>query len=120
MIADDVRLGPNVVIHQPGLVNLYGCAIGDGTKVGAFCGDPARSEHRPQLQNLRAIRSSVPGVTIEDGVFVGHGVMFVNDRYPSAVNLDGSLQTDANWTLLPDSALRKLHRWGAMPRSLGE
>jgi UDP-2-acetamido-3-amino-2,3-dideoxy-glucuronate N-acetyltransferase len=99
MIADDVRLGPNVVIHQPGLVNLYGCAIGDGTKVGAFV-EIQRGASVGRNCKISSHSFICSGVAIEDGVFVGHGVMFVNDRYPSALNLDGSLQTEADWTML--------------------
>ncbi len=98
MIREDVRLGRHVVIHQPGLVNLYGCAIGDGTKVGAFveiqCG--AIVGRNCKISSHSFLCS---GVTIEDGVFIGHGVMFVNDRYPSAVTADGSLQTEADWVI---------------------
>ena len=99
MIADDVRLGPNVVIHQPGLVNLYGCAIGDGTKVGAFV-EIQRGASIGRSCKISSHSFICSGVTIEDGVFVGHSVMFVNDRYPAAVNLDGSLQTEVDWTML--------------------
>ena len=99
MIADDVRLGSNVVIHQPGLVNFYGCAIGDGTKVGAFV-EIQRGASIGRNCKISSHSFICSGVTLEDGVFVGHGVMFVNDRYPSAVNLDGSLQTEADWTML--------------------
>jgi UDP-2-acetamido-3-amino-2,3-dideoxy-glucuronate N-acetyltransferase len=99
MIADDVRLGTNVVIHQPGLVNLYGCAIGEGTKVGTFV-EIQRGASIGRNCKISSHSFICSGVTIDDGVFVGHGVMFVNDRYPSAVNLDGSLQTEADWTML--------------------
>ena len=96
MIAENVQLGPDVVIHHPDLVNLYGCSIGDDTKVGAFV----------EVQKGAAIGSRCKisshtficeGVTIEDGVFIGHGVMFTNDIYPRAANPDGSLQTEADW-----------------------
>jgi len=99
MIARDVVLGNNVVIHQPDLVNLYGCSIGDGSKVGAFV----------EIQKGAAIGANCKvsshsficsGVTIEDGVFVGHGVMFINDIYPQAVNTDGTLQTEADWSVV--------------------
>jgi len=98
MIAEDVRLGRNVVIHQPGLVNLYGCAIGDGTKVGAFV-EIQRGVIVGRNCKVSSHSFLCSGVTIEDGVFVGHGVMFVNDRYPSAVTADGSLQTEADWAV---------------------
>jgi len=100
MIAPDVKLGSNVRIFQPDLVNLYGCSIGDETKIGAFV----------EIQRGAAIGAHCKvsshtficaGVTIEDGVFVGHGVMFINDIYPKAVNSDGSLQTEADWEEVP-------------------
>lgn len=96
MIASDVELGADVVIYQPDLVNLYGCRIGDSTRIGAFV------EIQKQVvvgSNCKISSHSFicSGVTIEDGVFVGHGVVFVNDRYPRAANADGSLQTEADW-----------------------
>jgi len=96
MIAKDVILGEAVVISQPDLVNLYGCVIGSGTKIGAFV----------EIQKGASIGSNVKisshtficeGVEIEDGVFVGHGVMFINDLYPSAVTVSGTLQTETDW-----------------------
>lgn len=98
MIAKSVVLGKDVVIHQPEMVNLYGCTIGDGTKIGPFV----------EIQKDATIGSNCKisshafvcsGVTIEDGVFVGHGVMFINDLHPRAVNEDGSMQTEADWTV---------------------
>jgi UDP-2-acetamido-3-amino-2,3-dideoxy-glucuronate N-acetyltransferase len=99
MIAPDVALGNGVVIHQPDLVNLYGCSIGDGSKVGAFVEiqKGATVGHNCKISSHTFICT---GVTIEDGVFVGHGVMFINDSYPSAVNPDGSLQSEADWRLV--------------------
>jgi len=99
VIADDVVLGTGVTIFQPQLVNLYGCRIGDRTKIGAFV----------EIQKGAVIGSDCKisshsfictGVTIEDGVFVGHGVMFINGVYPEAVREDGSLQTEGDWTLV--------------------
>ena len=99
MIAPDVRLGKDVRIFQPDLVNLYGCIIGDGTKIGAFveiqCGAVVGSNCKISSHTFVC-----EGVTIEDGVFVGHGVMFINDIYPRAVNADGSLQTTENWKVV--------------------
>ncbi|MFP5264534.1 MAG: acyltransferase [Blastocatellia bacterium] len=98
-IAADVRLADGVRIFQPDLVNLYGCAIGGGTKVGAFV----------EIQKNVAVgaRCKVSshtficeGVTIEDEVFVGHGVMFTNDLYPRATNPDGTLQSEADWRVV--------------------
>jgi acetyltransferase-like isoleucine patch superfamily enzyme len=95
-ISDDVRVGPNVRIYQPSLVNLYGCTIGDHTRIGAFV-----EIQKNAVVGCRCKISShafiCEGVTIDDEVFVGHGVMFINDRYPSATNADGSLQTEADW-----------------------
>ncbi len=99
MISQDVVLGEGVVIRQPDLVNLYGCRIGERTRIGAFV----------EVQKDAAIGSDCKisshsficsGVAIADGVFVGHGVMFINDVYPSAVNDDGSLQTESNWSVI--------------------
>ena len=99
MIAADVQLGPDVSIPQPTLVNLYGCQIGEGTRIGAFV-----EVQRGAVIGRRCKVSShtfvCAGVRIADGVFIGHGVMFTNDLYPRAVNADGSLQTDADWTLV--------------------
>lgn len=95
-IAADVHMGREVKIFQPDLVNLYGCTIGDETKIGAFV----------EIQKNAAVGARCKisshtficeGVTIEDEVFVGHGVMFTNDRYPRATNSDGSLQTERDW-----------------------
>jgi UDP-2-acetamido-3-amino-2,3-dideoxy-glucuronate N-acetyltransferase len=98
MIAPTVKLGPGVVIHHPDLVNLYGCVIGAGTKIGTF----VEIQDRVVIGSNCKISSHTficSGVTIEDGVFIGHGVMFTNDLYPSAVNADGSLQTAADWSV---------------------
>ena|SRR5579871_731425 len=98
MIAEDVCLGQNVIIPQPQLVNLYGCAIGDGTKVGAFV-EIQRGVSVGRHCKISSHSFICSGVTIEDGVFVGHGVMFINDLYPQAVNQDGSLQTERDWSI---------------------
>src|SRR5512147_799684 len=94
-IAPDVVLGTGVRIFQPELVNLYGCSIGDDTKIGAFV--------EIQKNAIIGARCKISthtficeGVRIEDEVFVGHGVMFINDRYPRAT-VGGALQTDADW-----------------------
>lgn len=100
MIAPDVRLGPDVKIHQPDLVNLYGCEIGAGTAIGPFV-----EIQRGATVGTRCKISShsfiCTGVSIGDGVFVGHGVMFINDRDPAAVNADGSVKTETDWRLEP-------------------
>ena len=93
-IAPDVRLGRNVRIY--GFVNLYGCEIGDETKVGTFVEiqKGAKVGDRCKIGSHTFI---CEGVTIESGVFVGHGVTFINDRYPRATNATGQLQTEADW-----------------------
>jgi acetyltransferase-like isoleucine patch superfamily enzyme len=95
MIAADVRLGKDVVIHHPDLVNLYGCSIGDETKVGAFVEIQKNATVGARCK-ISSHTFICEGVTIEDGVFVGHGVMFINDRYPRAA-AQGQLQTEADW-----------------------
>ena len=99
MIAADVELGPNVSIPQPTLVNLYGCRVGEGTRIGAFV-EVQRGAVIGRHCKVSSHTFVCAGVAIADGVFIGHGVMFTNDRYPRAVNPDGTLQTDADWTLV--------------------
>src|SRR6478752_2175968 len=95
-----LRISPDVVLGRDvklaGFCNLYGCEIGDGTKVGTFVEiqKGARIGARCKISSHSFI---CEGVTIEDGVFIGHGVIFVNDRYPKAVNPDGTLQTKNDW-----------------------
>lgn len=93
-IAPDVRLGKNVKLSQ--FINLYGCEIGDDTKVGAFVEvqKNARIGSRCKISSHTFV---CEGVTIEDCVFIGHSVTFVNDMYPRAANPDGALQTEADW-----------------------
>lgn len=99
MIANDVQLGAGVIIPQPDLVNLYGCAVGAGTKIGAFV-EVQRGAHIGANCKISSHTFICEGVTIEDGVFVGHGVMFVNDLYPRAVTTEGDLQTQNDWHLV--------------------
>jgi acetyltransferase-like isoleucine patch superfamily enzyme len=99
MIGKDVILGDSVVIHQPDLVNLYGCTVKEGTRIGAFV-EIQRGAVVGRNCKISSHAFICTGVTIEDGVFVGHGVMFINDLYPRAVNADGSLQTEADWKLI--------------------
>lgn len=98
-IAKDVQLANGVIVFHPDLVNLYGCCIGKETKIGAFV-----EIQKNVLVGARCKVSShtfiCEGVTIEDEVFVGHGVMFNNDRYPRAT-ADGHLQTEADWQVIP-------------------
>ena len=97
-IAPDVRLGKGV--HLFGFVNLYGCEIGDDVKIGTFVEiqKGAKIGHRCKISSHTFI---CEGVTLEDEVFVGHGVTFINDRYPRATNRRGSLQTEADWKCIP-------------------
>ena len=98
-ITDTVKLGQGVMIFQPELVNLYGCTIGAETKIGAFV-----EIQKNAFIGCRCKISShtfiCEGVTIEDEVFVGHGVLFINDRYPRATS-EGALQTEADWEVIP-------------------
>lgn len=95
-IASDVILGPGVRIFQPGLVNLYGCSIGAETKVGAFV-EIQKNVTVGARCKISSHSFICEGVSIEDECFIGHGVMFTNDVYPSAVNSDGTPQTDSDW-----------------------
>lgn len=97
-IADDVKLGKNVKIYN--FVNAYGCEIGDDTQIGAFVEiqKNARIGRRCKISSHAFI---CEGVTIEDEVFISHGVMFINDPDPGAVNPDGTLQMDNDWTCVP-------------------
>lgn len=97
-IADDVKLGTDVRLAR--FINLYGCEIGDGTKIGAFVEiqKNARVGKRCKISSHTFI---CEGVVIEDNVFIGHGVMFTNDIYPRATAADGNLQTKNDWKLQP-------------------
>ena len=99
MISDDVVLDPSAKIYHPLLVNLYGCTIGAGTKIGAFV-EIQRGASIGRNCKISSHSFICDGVEIEDGVFVGHGVMFTNDLYPRAVNEDGSLQSAGDWELV--------------------
>lgn len=98
-VAADVKLGPDVKIFQPDLVNLYGCTIGPETKIGAFVEIQKNATVGARCK-ISSHSFICEGVTIDEEVFVGHGVMFTNDRYPRAVNDDGSLQTETDWKVL--------------------
>jgi acetyltransferase-like isoleucine patch superfamily enzyme len=97
-IAPDVQLGRDVKIYA--FVNLYGCTIGDESRIGTFVEiqKGATIGRRCKISSHTFI---CEGVTIEDEVFVGHGVVFINDRYPRAVSADGSPQTEADWSVTP-------------------
>ena len=98
MIAADVRLGQDVSVPRPELVNLYGCVIGDKTRIGPFVEIQSGVEVGSRCK-ISSHSFLCEGVTVEDGVFIGHGVMFVNDADPAAVNEDGSVKGDDDWTL---------------------
>jgi UDP-2-acetamido-3-amino-2,3-dideoxy-glucuronate N-acetyltransferase len=98
-IAPTVKLGKDVRIFQPDLVNLYGCTIGDETKVGAFV-EIQKNAFIGARCKVSSHTFICEGVTIEDEVFVGHGVMFINDIYPRAT-AGGALQTEADWAVVP-------------------
>jgi len=95
-IAPDVRLADGVKIFHPELVNLYGCTINSQTKIGAFVEIQKNATVGARCK-ISSHSFICEGVTIEDEVFIGHGVMFTNDPFPRATNDDGSLQTDADW-----------------------
>lgn len=97
-IADDVRLGRNVMLSR--YINLYGCVIGDNTKIGAF----VEIQKNAQIGSNCKISSHTficEGVVMEDNIFIGHNVTFINDSYPRATNPGGSLQTEADWHVEP-------------------
>jgi acetyltransferase-like isoleucine patch superfamily enzyme len=93
-IADDVKLGANVRLSK--FINLYGCEIGDETKIGAFV-EIQKNASIGRRCKISSHTFICEGVTIEDNVFIGHGVMFTNDSYPRSTNTDGGLQTEADW-----------------------
>jgi UDP-2-acetamido-3-amino-2,3-dideoxy-glucuronate N-acetyltransferase len=96
MIADDVELGDGVEIRHPYLVNLYGCSIGGGTRIGAFV-EVQRGVVIGTNCKISTHSFICTGVTIDDEVFIGHGVMFVNDLLPRATNERGELQSEEDW-----------------------
>lgn len=99
MPVTNVELGDGVTIAHRDLVNLYGCTIGDGTKIGPFVEIQKNSWIGARCK-VSSHTFICEGVTLEDEVFVGHGVMFTNDPYPRATAADGTLQTEAHWTAL--------------------
>lgn len=96
-IADDVRLGRDVVLQD--FINLYGCEIGDESRVGTFV-EIQKGVKVGRRCKISSHTFVCEGVTIEDEVFIGHGVMFINDQYPRATTAGGALQTEQDWTLL--------------------
>lgn len=105
-IASDVILGPQVKIFHPDLVNLYGCTIGEESRIGAFVEiqKHARVGARCKISSHSFV---CEGVTIEDEVFVGHGVMFTNDLYPAATTSEGTLKGDDDWKVIPTIVKRR-------------
>lgn len=102
-IAPDVKLGQRVKIFA--FTNLYGCEIGDDVKIGTF----VEIQKGARVGNGCKISSHsfiCEGVALEDEVFIGHGVTFINDRFPRATNTDGRLQTEADWTCVPTTVKR--------------
>ena len=97
-ISENVVLKGAVKIPHPDLVNLYGCTVGDGTMIGTFVEIQKNATVGARCK-ISSHSFICEGVEIEDEVFVGHGVMFTNDRFPRATNPDGSAQTDDDWTL---------------------
>jgi acetyltransferase-like isoleucine patch superfamily enzyme len=98
VISSDVILGNDVKLSK--FINLYGCSIGDNTKIGAFV-EIQKNAHVGANCKISSHTFICEGVVIEDGVFVGHGVMFTNDKYPRSLNYDGSLQTEKDWNVIP-------------------
>lgn len=99
MISNDVKLEGNVIIPHPSLVNLYGCEIKTGTKIGTF----VEIQKNVKIGKNCKISSHTficEGVHIEEGVFIGHNVTFINDKIPRAVNLDGSMKTESDWKVV--------------------
>jgi len=103
VIAPDVKLGCDVVIHH--FVNLYGCQIGDGSKIGSFV-EIQKNARIGRNCKISSHSFICEGVTIEDEVFIGHGVNFINDKYPRATTGEGAMQTDADWTVVPTTVKR--------------
>lgn len=95
-IAPDVKLGKDVRIFS--FVNLYGCSIGDNSRVGAFV-EIQKNAYIGRNVKVSSHTFICEGVTIEDDVFVGHNVSFINDKYPRATNADGNPQTEADWSV---------------------
>ena len=104
IIAPTVKLGKNVSLGH--FVNLYGCTIGDETKIGPFV-EIQKNAFIGKRCKIQSHSFICEGVTIEDEAFVGHGVMFTNDKYPRATADSGSLQTEANWKVVPTVIKRR-------------
>jgi UDP-2-acetamido-3-amino-2,3-dideoxy-glucuronate N-acetyltransferase len=98
-VKSDVKLGRGVVIFHPGLVNLYGCQIGEGTRIGTFV-EIQKNALIGKNCKISSHSFICEGVEIEDEVFIGHGVKFINDLYPHATTAEGNLQGEADWKVL--------------------
>jgi len=105
-IAADVKLGRDVRVVQPDLVNLYGCSIGPETKIGAFVEIQKNASIGARCK-ISSHSFVCEGVTIDDECFVGHGVMFTNDIYPRAVKVDGTPQTENDWQVVKTTVKRR-------------
>ena len=97
-VAPDVKLGEGVKLSK--FINLYGCEVGDNTKIGAFV-EIQKNARIGRNCKISSHTFICEGVTIEDNVFVGHGVIFINDSYPRATTASGALQTETDWTVEP-------------------
>src|SRR4030067_2871569 len=93
-ISDDVELGKNVSLSK--FINLYGCVIGDNTKIGAFV-EVQKNAVIGKNCKISSHTFICEGVTIGDNCFIGHGVMFINDNYPKSTRPDGTLESEADW-----------------------
>ena len=104
-VSDTVELGSDVEIPKPDLVNLYGCRIGDGTRIGPFV-EIQRNSAIGRRCKVSSHSFICEGVTIDDEVMIGHGVVFTNDLFSRATTPDGRLQSDADWTVIPTHVRR--------------
>lgn len=102
-VAADVKVGEGVKIYD--FVNLYGCSIGDNSKIGTFV-EVQKNAFIGKNCKISSHTFICEGVTIEDDVFIGHGVMFINDRNPRATSESGGLQTEADWVVHPTRVKR--------------
>lgn len=102
-VAPDVELGRNVKLF--GFLNLYGCRIGDDTKIGTFV-EIQKNAVVGRRCKISSHTFICEGVTIEDECFIGHGVLFTNDKYPRATSAAGALQTEADWQVVPTRVCR--------------
>jgi UDP-2-acetamido-3-amino-2,3-dideoxy-glucuronate N-acetyltransferase len=105
-IGKNVQLGKDVRIHHPDLVNLYDCVVGDETRIGAFVEIQVGATIGARCK-ISSHSFICEGVTIEDEVFIGHGVMFINDQYPRATSEDGRPQGPTDWKVVPTRVCRR-------------